>query len=55
MEEQKWEMLVEYNRACMLPGVDSAILLVLNKLYNCENGHREVVTSDPDIVKRIPD
>ena len=38
----------------MLHGVDSAILLV-SKLYNCENGHREVVACYPDIVKQVPD
>ena len=38
----------------LLHGVDNPILLV-SKLYNCENGHREVVACDPDIVKQIPD
>ena len=36
----------------MLHDVDSAILLV-SKLYNCENGHREVVACDPDIVNKF--
>ena len=34
--------------------VDSPILLV-SKLYNCENGHREVVACYPVIVKEILD
>ena len=38
----------------LLHFVDSPILLV-SKLYNCENQHREVVACYPDIVKEIPD
>ena len=38
----------------LLHCVDRPILLVC-KLYNCENGHREVVACDLDIVKQIPD
>ena len=38
----------------LLHDVGNPIVLI-SKLYNCDNGHREVVACDPDIVKQIPD
>ena len=29
-------------------------ILLVSKLYRCENGHREIAACDPDLVKQIP-
>mgnify|MGYP002803930454 CR=1 FL=1 len=30
-------------------------LLIVSKLYKCSNGHREIASCDPDIVKQLPE
>ena len=30
-------------------------LLLVSKLYKCKNGHREIASCDPDIVKQLPE
>ena len=38
----------------MIYGMNSPVLLV-SKIYKCNNGHNEIPANDPSIVRRIPD